>query len=216
MISTSAMTRRIPRALFASLLLAAFGAAHAQVPASAPGTCAYDRIRLLALDRLEFDQDMSGGWRPLAAKPGCALAAADLLRDYRQAHADEDGMLYWHEGQMRANAGRYEEAIPLLEHARKPPGTPDKAGWNPYVDATVAFLRRDRAALERARATLAAYPPPTGEGVPEVKDGYLVLDMDGGKQRRVRWPLNIEVVECLEKSFDKPYTDAYSNDCKMK
>ena len=32
---------------------------------------------------------MAGGWRALSAKAGCELAAADLLRDYRQAHHSE-------------------------------------------------------------------------------------------------------------------------------
>jgi len=206
----------LPRAICAGFLLAACCAAHAQPPASPAPDCTHDRARLLALDRLQFDQDMRGGWRPLSAKRGCELAAADLLRDYRQAHADEDGMLYWHEGQLRANAGQYAQAIPLLEHARKPAGTPDKAGWNPYVDATVAFLRRDRAALARAHRTLAAVPPPSGEGAPVLKDGYVELDMDNGEKWKMRWPLNIDVIEGLEKCFDKPYAEAYGNACRMK
>jgi len=94
------------------------------------------------LDENEFDQDISGGWRALASTPGCLLIAADLLRDYRNAHHKESGLLFWHEAQVRADAGQYPEAIALMEHAYKPTED-DKAGWNPYVDATIAFLRRD-------------------------------------------------------------------------
>lgn len=43
--------------------------------------CGHDRARLLSLDENEFDQDMAGGWRALAATPGCLLIAADLVRD---------------------------------------------------------------------------------------------------------------------------------------
>lgn len=193
-------------------MLAGAGKACAQAPVLAD--CTHDRARLLALDQMQFDQDMEGGWRVLADKPGCELAAADLLRDYRQAHAKEDGMLSWHEGQLRANAGQYPQAIRLLEHARRPAGVPDKAGWNPYVDATVAFLRRDKPALERAYKRLAAYPPPAGEGMPVFKNGYVELDMDNGQKRKVRWPLNIDVVEGLLNCYDKPYKEAYGQACR--
>lgn len=206
------MTSRIFLPFFVCALLAATGETHAQAPA--PAHCAHERARLLALDQMKFDQDMEGGWRALADKPGCDLAAADLLRDYRQVHASEDGMLYWHEGQLRANAGQYAQALPLLEHARRPAGVPDKAGWNPYVDATLAFLRRDKPALERAYRTLAAYPPPVGEGMPVLKDGYVELDMDNGRKMKMRWPLNIDVIEGLLNCYDKPYKEAYGAACR--
>jgi hypothetical protein len=206
------MANRIVIALFACSLLAV-DAALAQPPV--PAACAHDRTRVLALDETAFDQDMQGGWRPLAGKPGCELVAADLLRDYRRAHASEAGILYWHEGQLRANAGQYAQAIALLEHARKPAGVPDKAAWNPYVDATIAFLRRDRPALERAHRTLAASPPPpAGDGMPVFKDGHVELDMADGRKMKVRWPLNIDVVEGLLDCYDKPYAEAYGEACR--
>lgn len=201
------MPIRIPLPLLACTLFAACGATYAQAPTPASANCTYDRSALLALSEDKFDQDMAGGWRTLAATPGCDLVAADLLRDYRQAHANEAGIMYWHEGQLRASAGQYAQAIPLLDHARRPPG--DRNGWNPYVDATIAFLRRDKPALERARQALAAVPPPVGANVPEVKDGYMEIDLVGGEKRKVRWPLNIDVVEGLLKCFDKPYKEAY-------
>jgi hypothetical protein len=71
------------------LLLVCSASAAAQ---SSP--CQVDRARVLALDEQQFDQDTSGGWRMLADQPGCNLAAADLLRDYRHAHANEAGILY--------------------------------------------------------------------------------------------------------------------------
>lgn len=177
--------------------------------------CGHDRARLLSLDENEFDQDMAGGWRALAATPGCLLIAADLVRDYRHAHHKHAGLLFWHEAQVRADAGQYAEAIALMKNAYKP-AKDDKAGWNPYVDATIAFLRRDRSALKRARATLAAVPPPTGVGVPPVIDGYMEADFDDGTKKRIRWPINIDVVEGLEHCFDKPYAEAYKDVCRPK
>ncbi|MGN6366364.1 hypothetical protein [Asticcacaulis taihuensis] len=99
--------------------------------------CQYDHSQLLALDYKAFDHD---GWRPLAATDGCKQAAADLIRDYRQAHpdlsADDRRSLTWHEGQMRAAFGDYAGAIPLFSAEN-----PDRA-MRDYATATVAFLKQ--------------------------------------------------------------------------
>ena len=84
--------------------------------------CAYDTAAMLALDEEAFDQDLSdggGGWRAIANRPGCELAAADLLAAYRAAHPEANALLAWHEGQMRATAGQSERASPLLDKDRK-------------------------------------------------------------------------------------------------
>lgn len=180
---------------------------------AAASACEADRERLLALDESAFDQDLSGGWRALSAQPGCTLAAADLIADYRKKHGKQSGLLLWHEGQLRASGGQYREAAALMEGARKP-ASDDRAGWNLYVDATIAFLRRDRAGLDAARAALAAVPPPVGAGVPPVVDGYMEVDFEDGQKRRIRWPPNIDVVEGLVRCFDKPYDEAYSDACR--
>lgn len=176
--------------------------------------CEYDRARLLALDENQFDQDLSGGWRALASTPGCALVAADLLHDYREAHHKDSGILFWHEAQVRADAGQYPEAIALMKRAYKP-AEADKAGWNLYVDATIAFLRRDRTALEQAKIKLAAVQPPVGAGIPPVINGYMEADFADGSKRKIRWPINIDVVEGLENCFDKPYVEAYNDACRQ-
>ena len=207
------MPNRTLVALFLCVLNFFCGAVDAEEISS--DKCRFDRARLLALDENEFDQDISGGWRALASTPGCVLIAADLLRDYRNAHHKESGLLFWHEAQVRADAGQYPEAIALMEHAYKPTED-DKAGWNPYVDATIAFLRRDRTALKRARERLTAVPPPAGVGVPPVIDGYMEADFDDGSKKRIRWPINIDVVEGLENCFDKTYAEAYKEICRPK
>lgn len=190
------------------------GGAAARQQGAAPA-CDVDRARLLALDETQFDQDMAGGWRALSSRPGCDLAAADLLHDYRQAHRSSAGLLAWHEAQLRAFAGQSKEAIVLMEGARKP-AQADRAGWNLYVDATIAFLRKDRPALERARRALAQVPPPVGEGIPPVRDGYMEADFADGQKRRIRWPPNIDVVEGLLHCFDKSYSDAYADACRVR
>ena len=175
--------------------------------------CDADRTHVLALGETQFDQDLAGGWRALADRPGCILAAADLLRDYRQARKSEAGLLYWHEGQLRAHAGQTKEAIALLERARKP-AEADRAGWNPYVDATIAFLRKDKPALQEARSRLAAVPAPLGQDIPPVIDGHVEVDMADGQKRKIPWPPNGDIVDGLLSCFGKPYRQAYGHDCR--
>ncbi|HEX5338487.1 MAG TPA: hypothetical protein VFW53_08625 [Gallionella sp.] len=206
------MPKRTLTILFSVALITLCSVSGAQEVSSK--SCEYDRARLLALDENQFDQDMSGGWRALAATPGCRLAAADLLHDYRDAHGSNSGILFWHEAQVRANAGQYPEAIALMKRSYKPADA-DKAGWNPYVDATIAFLLRDRTAFAQAKAKLAAVEPPVGAGFPPVVDGYIELQLADGSKNKFRWPINIDVVERLENCFDKPYLEAYAGECRQ-
>jgi hypothetical protein len=202
--------KSIALAVLASLLLSGSGARAAE-------PCSYNRTAMLALDEEAFDQDLGnggGGWRAIGNVPGCELAAADLLADYRAAHPTASALLAWHEGQLRAMAGQYERAIALLDLDRKPRGE-GAAGWNHYVDATLAFLRHDMPALRAAREQLAAVPYTPGEGVPPLKDGYFELPSPPGQApMRMRWPPNIEVVDGLVTCFDKPYSEAYATACR--
>lgn len=201
------------------IALLVFGCALATSPhaeslqSTPPASCDTDRTHMLALDEQAFDQDMSGGWRVLAEKPGCKLAAADLLRDYRQAHANEAVILYWHEAQLRAMAGQTAAAIGLMERSRQPAGK-DRGGWNPYVDASIAFLRKDRAALGKARQELASVPYPDDPDMPRLKNGVVEMPMQGGQTMKMRWPPNIDVVDGFVQCFDKSYEDAYASACR--
>jgi len=197
-------------ALLSCALLASPGMAAPQQPANPD--CAVDRAQLMVLDKVHFDEDTTGGgWRTLAARPGCETAAADLLRDYRKAHPKDTGLMIWHEAQLRAFAGQTAQAAALMEQTRMPAAA-DRMGWNPYVDATIAFLRKDRRALEQAHARLAAVPPPVGKNIPPVVNGSMTVDMSDGTTRQIRFPQNIDVVEGLEQCFDKPYAEAYTSD----
>jgi hypothetical protein len=173
----------------------AIAAALAAAPAAAP--CTYDRDRLLSLDQKAFDQDLEGGWRALANDPRCWIAAADLLREYRQAHHSNDSILFWHEGQLRANAGQTDAAIALFEQSRAKQRDP--VGWNLYVDGTIAFLRHDRAGLQAARDKLAAVPKPAD---------FHPVD-PSGKPVAIAWPPNLNVLDGLLICFDRPYAVAY-------
>jgi PDZ domain len=184
--------------------------ADARARLAAKPQCRYDRIQLLALNEQQFDQDLeNGGWRGVAARSGCESVAADLVRDYRETHRSRFGILYWHEGQLRAMAGDYKRAITVMEQSRD--ADDPSGGWNLYVDATIAFLKRDRAALLEARTRLAAIRPMNGE---QVQDGFVSLRTSSGQEVKVRWPVNIDVVDGLIQCFDRPYRAAYGSECR--
>jgi hypothetical protein len=144
-------------------------------PSAAPA-CRRDEAALMALDYEAFDQDLTpGGWREVAAVPDCARDAARLISHWREAHEGklspaEQWTLWWHEGQALASAGDYQAAVRRMQTAQTfhddsppPPGTPDdevemfranilvRDAWE---EATLAFLRRDRAAFEKSRAQM--------------------------------------------------------------
>lgn len=198
--------------LLATALLALALPVHAAE--SGDGRCAYDAA-LLSLDEAAFDQDLpNGGWRSIGNIPGCEAAAAALIAAYRDRHPDASPTVAWHQGQMLAFAGLHDQAVPVLESARKDPAR-DVAGWNHYVDATIAFLSADRATLERARERLAAVPYEEAPGMPPLVDGAIELPSQPGQPPiRIRWPPNLDVVEGFVRCFGKSYREAYGAACR--
>jgi hypothetical protein len=174
-----------------------------------PQACGYDRNGLLAMDFDTFDKDIAEGWKPLADRPGCELAAAELLAAYRvenRAHLGKDSVRYlrWHEGQLRAIAGDTPDAITLLKSA--------KAGEHlkltlAYTDATIAFLKKDRHGLQAARNRLASLPKPK-DFESEAVAAKAKLGVD------VVWPPNLDIVDALVACFGKPYAQAYGQACR--
>jgi len=172
--------------------------------------CVVDRAALLALSPDAFDQDLAGGWRPMAEKPACQLAAADLIASYRaQPKAAGNTTLIWHEAQVRAEAGQDAQAVALMRQTYKP--APDAGGWNPYVDASIALIEKNKPALLSARAALAAVPVPPEANV---KDGFFSFTLPSGETMKVAWPPNLDVVDAFVRCFGKPYRDAYGMACR--
>lgn len=171
------------------------------IHAEEPSECQYDREAMLKLEQRDFDQDPNNGWRAVDRRGHCKLAAADLIRTYVEANGEQGVIMTWHEGQLRAMAGQTDRAIDLFMSAREPAGREDRFGWNYYVDATIAFLRRDRGNLERAREGLVALPRP---------EDYNPVD-SFGKPVKVNWPPNLNVVDGLLDCFTDSYDYAYNN-----
>lgn len=164
---------------------------------------------LLSLDQQAFDQDFSGGWRTVAARQGCDAATADLIEVWRDhsPNMESPSILHWHAGQMRAYAGDYEAAVALFDASRF-----DQPEWTLYVDASIAFLQRDRAALQAARDALATLTPSAEEIAARrrfLEDNPQITMPEGF----VEQPQNLNVVDRLLNCFEGSYAGAYSGEC---
>lgn len=161
----------------------------------------------LQMNYQTFDQSVDGGWRAVADKEGCQLAAADLIHQYTNAKSDlsegDTKTLNWHEGQLRAIAGQSQRAIALFEQTYKPTER-DIAGWNYYVDATIAFIQQDKAKLLQSRETLADVKMPEG----------LNMTNADGKPVEIEWPMNLDIVDRFIACFGASYKEAYSGKCE--
>ena len=199
------------------LVAIAFALAACSASAADPSDekCIYDQEEFLSLDEAAFDQDLpNGGWRKIGNIPGCEAAAAELIAAYRARHPESSSTVAWHQGQMLASAGMNEQAVPILESAKKDPSE-DVGGWNYYVDATIAFLSGDKERLELARDQLAAVPYDATPGLPPLVDGYIELPTQPDLPPiRMRWPPNIDVVDGLISCFGKSYSEAYGSSCR--
>lgn len=151
----------------------------------------------LQLSYEEFDQDPQGGWRRLSNE-GKYVEAAQLIDRYEKEKEDLNGgdrvILSFHAAQMYAFAGDSEKALTRLKKAKYPPEVlaqaedvrPYAESWNLYVDATMAFLDKDRDGLKKSSDLLEKGPK------------------DQGLQK------NIDIVHQLLLHFDETYLVAYS------
>lgn len=185
-----------------TFLLCSTACAQVSVAPLEPAACATDPASLtLSFDR--FDQE-NVGWRGLS-RAGCDIQAAELISAYRAANAatlpaDSVKMLNWHEGQLRAAVGDYATAINLFEAVLAVEAEPSD---RLYTQATLAFLRRDRAALLAASDALQSLPEPPAFA--RAADQFAATY----NAPRPTWPPNADVVGALLTCFDKTYEEAY-------
>ena len=171
--------------------------------------------RLLNLPQRAFDQDSEIGWRAYARRDGCWRASAELILIWLSHNPNAEGrewrhVVRWHAGQMYANAGRYDDAIPLFEAAKS-----DDDAWNHYADGTVAFLRGDRAAFDAARGQLATMRPSEEERAARRRflDENPNIRMPEGF---VTEPQNLPVLDRMGSCWGAPYYDAYGGTCEAR
>lgn len=103
---------------------------------------------LVQLDYESFDQTKEHGWRALFADSDYA-GAAQLIDRYVEKHVSllpyQKIVLRFHSGQAYAFAGDYRAAMERFCEAVDTSGV--MVDWNPYVEATIAFLERDTVRL---------------------------------------------------------------------
>jgi hypothetical protein len=144
----------------------------------------------LSQDFDTFDQKPNG-WRSLYdGTEACNLTIALLVDGYHMTNQSkmlpwQDRLSYWHAGQSYAFLGLPEVAVERFSHSFDPDeqDTPD-FHWNAYVRASLAFLSKDRAALEKARDEFTKVAP---------------LEAN-----------NYKIVERFLRCFDTSYFEAYS------
>jgi len=166
--------------------------------------------RLIGLTYRDFDQDFKGGWRAISYKEGCKGAAQNMLKSYITYHdykyKSDRNTLMWHTGQVLAGDDKYDEAVLYFKQTYKM-GQHSKE-WNLYVEATLAFLSKDKPALITARDTLAAQP--VSEELKASRRKFLKQNAN------VTWPdgfvdepQNLSVVNNLIRCYEEPYSVAY-------
>lgn len=163
--------------------------------------CSYDKEKMLELSPKAFDQNYEEGWPSLVKNGECLETAADLIHTYYTKNEISTGAMrtfVWHEGQLRAEVGQYQQAIRLMQQATKP-ADKDSSGWNHYVHATIAFLKSDMKQLRALREELASVPKP---------EGFNPKDANGNPIQ-VDWPPNLAIVDKFILCFGQPYSEAY-------
>ena len=178
----------MPVALLAAAILGlTLGSTTATTPS---GPCEALSAGMMDMSFDDFDQGPDG-WRRLHDSLACSDHAAPAIAAFRHAHRaglteNQTALLVWHEGQVRALMDQVPEAVTLFRSSEWS-GEPE---WGRlYREATIAFLARDKVALEGARAELAVLPSAPG-----------VFEQ----------PPNLDVVDGLIRCFDQPYAIAYA------
>ena len=156
---------------------------------------------IVSLPFKEFDQTAGSGWRPFYEE-GCYSVASKLLIRYLTEHpeiAQQQFILPFHAGQLLAMAGDYEKALPFLEGGYTDIEM-EYVNWNAFVDAHIAFITRDKKLLMESRDKISKQPGmPNEQGVPEWAIGK---------------KMNLDVVDGFINCFNKPFAEAYENDCR--
>ena len=146
----------------------------------------------LSMNFYDFDQG-STGWRALAVK-SCYKEAAELQVKFRENNFTnmldwEKRTSSWHIGQMYAFANLSSNAIKYFELSIKDQDQ-DKSGfkWNDYVNASIAFLNKDRDSLLNFRERLYSGDSPYNR-------------------------MNLRIVDSFLRCPDSFYKEAYSKTC---
>lgn len=148
------------------LLLHALAVISASTSVPSPSSCvitAADKAANAALSFDDFDQKgtLPSTFRALSERD-CAREAAEAAEDYLlngPARTDsQQRVLIWHMAQGLALVGEERQAAQLMVGTRVPKGNNENLDWNSYLQASWAFLVKNRPAFDAAAAQLASSP----------------------------------------------------------
>jgi len=183
-------------------------AGHVAAAGSAPENCrlteedkrhnaslSYDAFDQEGIENPDQDGPNAATWRRLSMR-GCTSEALEAAEDYLM-HAEfknsgQQHNVMFHIAQTLGQMNRYEAAALMTASARKVGTTADDAlDWNTYLEGTWAFFKRDRTLLKEAENRLSAEP---------------------GTGNRINGGVLAGLLQC----FEKPYSEAYGNECRPK
>jgi hypothetical protein len=162
-------------------------------PAFAEGQCevAPEKFdEFMKQDYLTFDQT-NKGWRSLIfGGRECDLTIALLIDSYNLGHQgklkpSQERILYWHAGQSFGFLKLYDLAVARFSNSFDPTEAPNpEFHWNAYARASIAFLKKDKDALQKAHDEFSPVAP---------------AELN-----------NFKIVERFIRCFDSSYFDAYA------
>ena len=159
------------------------------------GPCVFTPAKLaefISMNFQEFDQTKGKGFREFGEK-NCYFEAALAIDAWRTHHESgledwQNRILFFHGGQAYANVDKSLNAIAVSHFQKsKDPNesTEQELKWNAYVEATIAFLNKDKPFLLIKRNEVAVS-----------KNEYNMR--------------NLAIVDRFIKCFDQSYFDAYN------
>lgn len=114
---------------------------------------------MLALEKEVFEAP-NNGWRKIAAKEGCNIVAAEVIKYYilySQPYPSYGlKTLRWHAGQLYAFSNKNDEAIAFFKasYDGKEENSVSSKMWNEYVSGSLAFIQGDHPKLITATKKL--------------------------------------------------------------
>ena len=101
---------------------------------------------MYGMDFHTFDQSREG-WRSLPPKEHSKVISGYIRKNRKKLEPEHLKVLNWHLGQSHAVQGNDKMAVRHMQKSKN-----DDEQWNRYVDASTAFIKKDKEAFDRHSA----------------------------------------------------------------
>lgn len=209
------MSKLLPLVCLA--VLASASSLSAKAEPGSHSECVTNPADFMALDYWTFDQNPELGWRMVAEKEGCDLAAADLIADYHAMLREKGEPISIDpkaEGLIVLDPGDEPESVKLIPIS--PDGEVSLLYW--HEGQLRAFAGETDRAVELFLKTVT--PEKNSRGWHEYALGsvaFLQKDKAAFEENfdalRRKWPddLNFRVLDRMNNCFEESYVHAYSS-----